>query len=153
MSVSRSKIYLIQGVGLDLIPQKNAVEKININHVIATVALKYPIFWPKSISEELVLSKLNTQLFDFCESLYKEDNVHCILAEYANAMEDRGDNLKFVYGNCLYIDWLKNSITSLHKTRGFKVVNIHVEYDSNDDIFFLVDGVLRKREEVLLMLD
>lgn len=152
MSVNRNKIYLIQGLN-NLISHKNAVEKINIDHVVATVALKYPIFWPKSISEELVLSDLSSQIFDYCEILYNEDNVHCILAEYANTMEDRGNDLKFIYGNCLSIKWLHNSITGLHKTRGCKVINIDAGHDLNDNRIIFVNDIERTYDEVLLMLD
>jgi len=150
---NRNKVYLIQGLdhligSITISPQ----ERVNVDHVVATVALRYPALWPPEMGNGPTMSRLESEVKDFARYLYNSDNHYCLIAEYANTMEDRGDDVRVVTGNCLSIDWLQQAIFALHKNRGQKVICIHVEYEKEVRHLY-VDGIERNFDEVMAMLE
>lgn len=150
--VHRSKILLVQGV--DHLISKVTVsprERVNIDHVIATVALKYPYLWPCEMNEGILpsLDKLDAYLSDFAKYLHHHDQHHSILGEYANTLEDRGDEIRVVNGSCLAIEWLAQAVHAFHKNRNYKVVFIGRGYNKEGDFEYRIDGQIIPYQELV----
>lgn len=150
---NRNKVFLIQGLdhlanSITISPQ----ERVNLDHVVATVALRYPALWPPEMGFYPNLNQLENEIKDFTQYLYNSEEHYCLIAEYANTMKDRGDDIRVVTGNCLSINWLHQSVMSLHKNNGQKIVQVYVE--SVEGVRYLsVDGVKRKYEESMNIIE
>lgn len=150
--IYRHKVLLAQGV--DHLINKITVsprERVNIDHVVAIVALKYPYMWPCEMNEGIMpsLEKLNAYLFDFANYLHHHDRHHVVLAEYAATIEDRGDEIRVVYGSCLRIEWINQAVYSFHKNRNCKIVSIHHDYDSEGHYEYYLDNTLIPYHELV----
>lgn len=132
-----NKIYFVQGLD-DLVKSMtiSPKERVNLDHIVATVALKYPELWPPEMGDGPHLDTLESQIEDFINCLYVSENFHCIVSEYANTMIDRGTEIRVVNGNCLSIKWLQSDIVALHKNQGHKIIQIEFKnqkYYINDE--------------------
>ena len=147
----RDKVVLAKGSNLGKDITLAPFQRIDIDHIVLGLALRLPHLLPHDISMDLVLEDmLHIREFSqqFVNHLRQIEQDHKILADYVQAVEERGwENVKVVEGKTLSIDWFYTTIKSMHKARKHGVIEVMVYSES-----VMIDGTQHDIEEGISIL-
>lgn len=93
--------------------------EINIDYIVMGIALKNYKTWPFSGD---VVDQINYKILDFAEYLFFTDLSYLLISEYADIIQT--NNIQFICGKCINVDWLRKSIIALHKNHNQKVIEL-----------------------------
>lgn len=147
--VRRDKVLLIRGFDPHLVEEITIapVERVNIDHLIAAVALKYPSYWPPELLK-LSFHTLEGQILEFAKALLMDDKQHIIFSEYGALIQDRGEEVRAVFGRTMELDWLYQSVKFFHKNNNQRITEIVVK----DHYTIEIDGVIHVANEAINIL-
>jgi len=104
-------------------------EQLNVDHLAAIIALKYPQLWNGDKLGELSIPRLTTsRLLNFVSSLTSEDQ-YILAAEYGNVIIERNhrdSEIRIVSGRCLSLEWVQEIVRVFHKNHGQLLVDVCV---------------------------
>lgn len=106
-----------------------------IDYVIMIAGIKYPEFLPQRLRNCSPV-ELADEAALAANYMMVEETEWAIFGEYAEIINDRNDELRFLWGHCTCIPWLLDSIRKFHKNLRQILTNITI-LSHND---FLIDN-------------
>jgi len=95
-------------------------ERLSADNVMMATGLLYPEAIPPKFSSV----PLQHNLLTFANLLNIEEQGHLFLGEYSRIINDRRQDIRVVFGDCLRCSWVYDALKTLHKSMGHRIVEV-----------------------------
>jgi len=125
----RTRVVLIKGFNLGELITIAPFERINVDHIAMSLAMRLPQLLPIDMSADEIITYENFSKI-FLEHLRNTSEDYRILSEYVMTAEDRNwENIKAVEGCALDLSWFFETVKSLHKSKNQSITEV-IAYQS-----------------------